>query len=170
VPDGLHFDTSGFTELDAKIARLIELVRDLRPFWPLIIPLYVEWEGQQFDSGGEFWGDPWAELTPDYAAWKTEHYPGRGILMAEGDLRHAAQSPRRVATATTLLLTIEPFQKQRGPGAGRRIDPSWFQEGTDTMVARPLLPTSGLLTAAAEAEISEAANRYFQEMMRRVGL
>lgn len=170
MPDGFVFDASSFTELEGRYARLLELVADLRPFWPLVIPLFVEWEGRQFDSGGEFWGDPWAELTPDYAAWKTENYPGRGILMAEGDLRHAAQTPRRTPMPTSLLLTIPPYAKPRGPGKGRMIEPSWYQEGTETMVARPILPTSGVLTGEADVQLGEVADRYLQESMIRLGL
>lgn len=170
MADGIDIDAEGIGELEAKLEKLAELMLDLRPFWPLVVPLYTRWVGAQFDSGGSYFGEAWQELSPAYAAWKTVNYPGRGILMAEGDLRHAAQTPRREATPHMLVLTIEPFTKARGPGAGREIDPDWFQSGTDRMPARPLLPLAGELAPTQGAEIAEAAELYVADTARRLGL
>jgi hypothetical protein len=53
--------------------------------------------GKQFDSEGDFFGEQWAPLSEPYATWKMQHYPGKGILSAEGDLRRAATTPERIA-------------------------------------------------------------------------
>lgn len=170
MPEGINIEGGGLASIEERLEKLVEACLDLRPFWPLVIPLYTRWMGEQFDSGGDFFGEHWQPLTPDYAAWKSEHYPGRGLLMAEGDLRHAAQSPAREPLPHMLILRIEPFVKARGPGAGRNIDPAWFQGGTDRMPARPLLPMFGELPATAQGEIGAAAEMYVQDTARRLGL
>lgn len=169
MADELTVSASGFDEIEARIEKLVELCADLRLFWPLVVPLYVGWMGSQFDSEGSFFGEQWAPLSDDYAAWKTVNYPTRGILTAEGDLRSAAQSPARFPTATSLTLRIESFEKARGPGKGRTIEPEWFQDGTNNMPARPLLP-DGPIPAAADVELSNAAEFYVTDMVRRLGL
>lgn len=171
MPDGVSVSDGGsLASLEERLEKLVAACLDLRPFWPMVIPLYVRWMGQQFDTGGEFFGEQWAELTPDYAAWKSEHYPTRGILMAGGDLRHAAQNPTRLALPNSLTLTIEPFVKARDPGKGRNIDPAWFQDGTERMVARPLMPIHDELPESAQQEVAGAAEVYIQDTARRLGL
>jgi hypothetical protein len=169
VSDGIRFDTN-LPSIEARLEKLVAAVTDLRPFWPLVVPLYVRWMGQQFDSAGHFFGDGWEPLSADYAAWKSVHYPGRGILMAEGELRRAAQTPRREATPTMLTLSVEPFTKRKGRSRGRTIDPSWFQGGTNRMPARPLLPITGELTPTAAAEVGKAAEFYLADTARRLRL
>lgn len=45
-----------------------------------------------FESEGAWIGDPWPRLSSSYAPWKEEHYPGRQIGVATGDLRSRAIS------------------------------------------------------------------------------
>lgn len=169
MPDEIRIDGGGgLSETEERLAKLAALVDDLRLFWPLVVPLYVRWMGEQFDQEGGFWTEHWQELSPDYLAWKTEHYPGKGILTAEGDLRHAAQSPTRKALPHELFLTVEPFVKARGPSKGRRIDPDWFQSGTNTMPARPLIPE--ILPGGLQVEVDAVADEYIQDACRRLGL
>lgn len=129
---------------------------DLRPFWPLVIPAFIRWMGQQFASEGDWGGEPWAKLSPDYAEWKAVHYPGRSILYATGDMRRAASNPVRTATPVSLTLEI--------------VDPKieFHQGGTDKMPARPVIPEE--LPASAELELLELANGYVRENMIRFGL
>lgn len=170
MPDGLNIDGGGLSRIEERLTKLVEACLDLRPFWPMVIPLYGRWMGAQFDTEGDFFGEHWQELSPDYAAWKATNYPSKGLLVAEGDLRHAAQSPAREALPHMLILTIEPFVKARGPGQGRNIDPAWFQDGTTTMPARPLLPIHGELPAETQAEIAGVAEEYVRGTARRLGL
>lgn len=172
----------GGDEFDAALAKLIELTADLRPFWPIVVPLFVSWIGRQFDTQGSYFGDAWEALTPRYAAWKTEHYPGKGILSAEGDLRKAATSPKREVSSTTLVLRIVPYEKTTRSeaigksgrrsrariGTGKLMDPDWFQSGTGRMVARPLLAET--LPPEAQDELAEAADRYIQETAAKLGI
>lgn len=129
---------------------------DLRPFWPLVVPAFIRWMGQQFESEGGWGGESWAALSPAYAAWKATHYPGKSILYAEGDMRKAASKPQREATPNTLTLTI--------------VDPKieFHQGGTDKMPARPVIPDS--LPFAADNELTDLANLYVRENLVRFGL
>lgn len=172
----------GADEYDAKLAKLTELIADLRPFWPLVVPLFIGWIGKQFESEGEFFGQHWAPLTPAYAAWKTENYPGKGILSAEGDLRRAATTPERTVTPQTLVLRIKPYEKTERStrttasgarsrarvGTGKEMDPDWFQSGTGRMPARPLLADA--LPPEADAQLRETAEIYIHENALKLGL
>lgn len=160
MPDDFRIEHN--VELSAReLDVLARFLVDLRSFWPMVSRRVVGWIGRQFDSQGDYWGDPWAPLSPEYAAWKSQAYPGKGILSAEGDLRRAATSPSREVTPRSLTMTIEPYDK-----SGREMDPGWFQEGTDRMPARPLI--GALLTPEMDAELRLAADEYVDDLVRRL--
>lgn len=151
-----YIEVEGLTEAERAAARLAVLLSDFRPWWPLLIPLFVGWMRQQFDSEGAFASGHWAPLSPNYAAYKAQHYPGRGILIAEGDLRRAASNPTRVMLPLELTLTIE--------------DPkvAFHQEGTANMPARPLLWTTFEPPQVA-AELAGWADIVAEDALRRSG-
>jgi hypothetical protein len=156
-------DLEGDEEARRNLQRLLYALTDLRPFWPLVIPLFIGWMRRQFETEGAFAGAPWAQLSPAYAAWKAQHYPLRGILVAEGDLRAAASKPKRRTTATQLTLTIDWAAEK-----GEPVNLGWHQAGTFTMPARPLLFTT--MPAAAQVELERAAEHYVEDMIQRLGL
>lgn len=129
---------------------------DLRPFWPIVVPMFIRWMREQFESEGAWGNDPWAPLTDDYAAYKATRFPGQSILIATGAMRGAASRPHRIATPQSLTLTI--------------TDPKieFHQGGTDKMVARPVIPAA--LPASALVELGQAANAYVRENLVRFGL
>lgn len=138
---------------------------DLRPFWPKVVSLAIDWWRQQFETEGAFAGSPWAPLSPAYAAWKAVHYPGRGILVAERDLRQAASLPEREATPTALTLTI-PWARLKGEDVELR----WHQEGTTQgMPPRPLIFGDPLPPAAA-LDLDRAMDEYLDDLIARSGL
>lgn len=147
---------TGDEEFQRKVAQLQLFLQDLRTFWPLLVPVFVGWMGAQFSTEGGWGGQTWAPLSPNYAAWKSVHFPGRSILIRDGDLRRAASEPRREVTPTTLSLWID--------------DPvaTYHQDGTDRMPARPLIPDR--LPAVALAEVDEAAHEYVSTLVRQLGL
>lgn len=161
-------------EADRFYRRIELLLSDLRPFWPLVVPIVTGWWRMQFETEGGFAGRPWASLSPGYAAWKSYHFGGRKILYGPdhiigdrrlsalrehpdykgGALKRAAASPTVVRTPHTLTMVIN--------------DPKieFHQEGTPTMPARPLV-FGDPLPAAAVAEIDAAADRYVGDFLRR---
>jgi hypothetical protein len=122
----------------------------------LLVPIFIGWMGEQFASEGGWGGQTWAPLSPAYAVWKSQNYPGRSILIRDGTLRRAASSPRREATPRTLTLWIDDDV------AG------YHQDGTDRMPARPIIPSP--LPAAALRDVSLAATEYVSTLIRRIGI
>lgn len=141
-------------EAEAQLRRIALFMLDLRPFWPLVVPLFIGWMREQFESEGAFGGDGWAPLSPLYSAWKSLHFPGKSILQADGELRAAASRPERNATPRELMLRI--------------VDPKvgYHQEGTDKMPARPLLFDT--LPPVAQAELQLAAVTYVRGIVGRL--
>lgn len=160
MPDRIEID--GAAELEKRLAMFEATIRDLRSFWPSVVPLFIKWMRQQFETEGAFMGTPWAPLTARYAAWKGVHYPGKGLLYAEGDLRRGASLPQRDAGPTHLTLSIG------WPKAGENLDPDWHQSGTSKMVARPLLAEH--LPPEAQDDLERAATDYVTDNARRFGL
>ena len=151
--------------LKSQLRAFASLMLDLRPFWPRVVPLFIGWMREQFETEGAYFGTPWAPLSPAYAARKAVTHPGRGLLVADGDLRRESSAPGRKATPTSLTLTI---RWRKSKGRRRALDPRWHQLGTDRMPARPLL--SEVLPPDAQLELEQAADEYVTEMAQRVGL
>lgn len=86
MPIRLTFDFYGDTQLDRTLADLEENVEDARPVWDAIADSLVRAERRQFATEGGYASGGWAPLSPNYAAWKARHYPGKKILHREGDL------------------------------------------------------------------------------------
>ena len=69
---------------------------------PLILnwwkPTQAEWTPILLDDHPQFWrkevdpttGRPWSRLSPRYAAWKANNYPGQPILRATGTMLDSA--------------------------------------------------------------------------------
>ena len=129
---------------------------DLRPFWPIAARFGRQWFKEQLDSEGKWGGDPWEPLSPDYAAWKAQHYPGRPMLWREGALRAAAFNPARKVTAQTLTLTVTD------PKVG------FHQEGTVKMPRRPIIPDE--IPDHAMDQLRDAFDKWTEEVIRRWGL
>jgi hypothetical protein len=156
VSDDFTIRVTGDEAFNRKLAQLQLFLNDLRTFWPLLVPVFIGWMGAQFSSEGGWGGQEWAPLSPAYAVWKSQHFPGKSILIREGALRRAASEPRREATPRTLTLWID--------------DPkvAYHQEGTDQMPARPLIPET--LPPAAVREVEAAAHEYVSTLIGRLRL
>lgn len=83
------------------------LAKDQQPFWR-----------QQTDPTT---GRPWARLTPNYAAWKEQNFPGRPILQATGRMQESMEIKVRGNVFSVKSTTYGKYQ----------------QFGTSVMVARP---------------------------------
>jgi hypothetical protein len=151
-----HIEIRGLDEANQKLERFGLFLNDLRPFWPLVVPIFISWMRSQFESEGGWGGTGWSPLSPKYAARKARLFGGKTILIAEGDLRQAASMPSRRVGPRELVLTIED------PKAG------FHQEGTSRMPARPLIPKR--LPMMAQREVEQAADRYVVGLIRRLDL
>ena len=78
--------------MDRGIARFADGVADYRPIWPVIEEDFYAQMKDQFKTEGAEGGEAWVPLTPEYAGWKEQHYPGQPILQRTGDLYNSLTS------------------------------------------------------------------------------
>lgn len=156
MADHFRIRVTGDDAYRKKLAQLELFLEDLRPFWPLLVPVFIGWMRSQFESEGVWGGQQWAPLSPAYAIEKARTHPGRTILIRDGAMRRAASQPRREATPRTLVLWID--------------DPKapYHEEGTDRMPARPLIPEP--LPTSALRDVDLAAGEYVSTLIRRLQL
>jgi hypothetical protein len=156
MADGFDVRVTGAEAYQRKLEQFRLHLSDLRGYWPLLVPVVHSWSKQQFESEGEWGGQQWAPLSPQYAAEKAQSHPGRSILIRDGDMRRAASQMRREQTPRTLVMWID--------------DPKapLHQEGGDNLPARPLIPDP--LPASARRDIALAAEEYVSVLVRRLGL
>lgn len=79
----------GDTQLDRTLARFASAIADARPLWEKLANRFAAIERRQFASEGAYGSGGWAALSPNYAAWKSRHYPGKPILERDGDLKRS---------------------------------------------------------------------------------
>lgn len=177
MPDrGFFVEIEGLAETERGLATLLAGLTDLRPFWPLVVPTFIRWMAEQFDSEGEWGGEHWAPLSPDYLARKMQRYPGKPILQASGDLRQAASRPRRRPTPEFLELIIDDSSYAHGGSGPRSVAPyHQFGGGSQEIGGeegrpprRELIPD--VLPVEAQADLSRLAEGYVTDLARRVGL
>lgn len=167
----IRFNLEGFDAYEQALIRLIAMLRDLRPFWPRLAPIFVGWMRERFATQGEFGGDAWAPLNPAYLARKMTMYPGKGILYASGDLRQAASRPRRLATPTSITFEVDDSAYTHGSGTNRSVV-EYHQQGSSTMPARPVIPATWntALPFELQKEVEEEAELWINEMAAKLGL
>lgn len=84
----------GLQPLTVGLSRLRTDIADWTPFWQAeLAPAFYRWVQDDFVLEGGNSGTTWAALSPKYAAWKAQHYPGRGILVRSGALKAALAGP-----------------------------------------------------------------------------
>lgn len=128
-------DVAGERQMDRGIARFADGVSDYRQIWPIIYDDFLAEVKAQFESEGSHGGAQWAPLTDNpegkgYASWKAAHYPGKPILVREGDLKRSLTekgAPGAVFHSTPRALVM-----------GTDVPYAIFhQTGTRKMAARP---------------------------------
>lgn len=84
----------GLPALTVGLSRLRTDIADWTPFWrDVFAPTFYRWVQQDFVLEGGGSGSSWAPLSPAYAAWKQQHYPGKGILVRSGALKASLSGP-----------------------------------------------------------------------------
>lgn len=86
MPVTLHFAFYGDVQVDRTLAGIADRAEDARPAWEQMADNFERMEQRQFASQGASAGSSWAPLSPPYAAWKAQHYPGKPILRRTDDL------------------------------------------------------------------------------------
>ena len=112
----------GIKGIDRTLLRITKAADDMRPAWVKVIARFAKRNAVTFREGQ---AGGWPALSPGYAAWKERHYPGRPILVREGDLLRSLTSdmdvveihPTRMAAGST---SDYGARHQRGEGVPKR--------------------------------------------------
>lgn len=81
----------GDVQLDRTLARY-DAINDATALWDVLASRFARLERAQFASEGAHASGGWAPLSPRYAEWKADHYPGQTILRREDDLYRSLTS------------------------------------------------------------------------------
>jgi phage gpG-like protein len=125
----------GMDKLDRKLRRLSSQLMDWQDAFRTIGAAFADFYGNvPFASRGSIYGAPWPDLNPRYKTWKADNYPGRPILIREGDLSQGFDF-----TSTTnevrLFNRVDYFEKhQKGIGVPQRIMMALNEERKDAAV------------------------------------
>lgn len=144
MPGLLSFEIVNGDAVKQGLAALIDTMSDLTPFWKKVFaPKYFAMVqdlfatgGRARGGGGRFKSGAWAGLSPRYAIWKRQHYPGRPLLVREGDLRDSVRWSGNSLGAGGIF-DAQPLFVIAGTAIPHG---KHHQYGTSTMPARPFLP------------------------------
>jgi len=107
---GVQFSVSimGEMQLQRALAGRIRATSDLSPAFTRIADDFEETQERRFDREGSHDGSTaWKPLSPAYAAWKAQHYPGTKTLVRSGKLRDAlAGGPGSVREIAPLRMVV----------------------------------------------------------------
>lgn len=130
------------------LGRVDHKLRDLRWLWGTLTDLFTEKEKQWFRSGGQ---GAWPALSPAYAAWKARVYPGRPVMVREGDLRDQLTQPAKAVVAQTDEVLF----------LGTTLPYAAFHLGGPKMPARPPLIPRVSLAAGLARRVEHEMYRLF---------
>lgn len=119
----------GLKSLTVALSRLRADIADWTPFWQHeFAPFFYRSVQQDFILEGGASGASWAPLSPAYAAWKQQHYPGRGILQRQGALKASLSGPdapqaifRASATSLEIGTSVPYAMAHQAPRPGSRL-------------------------------------------------
>lgn len=107
MPLTLEIQVTGEQQIQLMLEGVAIRCRDLGPVWGRIAHDFDELEARQFDTEGGL-GQRWPALSPSYAAWKAENYPGRKIMVLTGALHSslAERGPGHIDRRTSDTLEL----------------------------------------------------------------
>lgn len=120
-------DTVGERQIDRTLTRFADNVGDATPVWEVLADRFARANLRQFNSEGAYGSGGWPALSPNYAAWKAHHYPGKPILQRTGALmRDLTQRPFGIehltpgAMAVGTDITYAAYHQAGGPNLPQR--------------------------------------------------
>ncbi|PIQ83887.1 MAG: hypothetical protein COV75_05100 [Candidatus Omnitrophica bacterium CG11_big_fil_rev_8_21_14_0_20_63_9] len=91
----LRFEVDGDVQLAREFRHIADSVQDFSLPLNRISKDFYDGQKATFDAeGGSEGKQQWASLSPVYADWKRQFFPGRPILVLKGNLRSAATDPQ----------------------------------------------------------------------------
>ena len=78
----------GLVETRSILKRVERVINDMKPALTSAGKYLLQvFSVEAFESEGAIYGRRWPTLNPAYSLWKSQNYPGRGILERTGELR-----------------------------------------------------------------------------------
>jgi phage gpG-like protein len=127
----IQFRFSGVPELTRRLTVMEAAVQDMRPAWAILRDRFVTNVGRAFANQGGSSGK-WAALTPEYGAWKAEHYGDKKILERTGDLLRSFTSELAIDIREPHMMMVGSDNSYGG----------YSQTGTKKMARRPMIDMS----------------------------
>lgn len=78
------FHREGFDESVAQLDGMVKRSQNFAPVFQRFQPIWFDAIADAFDAGGD--PQPWPELSPAYAGWKSRAYPGQPIMRRSDQL------------------------------------------------------------------------------------
>lgn len=123
----IGFEVAGETQVARQFTLLDEFSRDLSEPLGQLMDQLLESVDAQFETEGAAAGSPWEPLSDEYGQWKSEHYPGRPILVAEGDMKAAMLDKLAAVRVSAEQAVYEPVSEIAGyhQSGADWIGPAW---------------------------------------------
>lgn len=157
-------DTGGpavMEKLSVAFERAGDELKDFgKHIFPKLNPVFEAEERRQFDAQGGGPRGGWAALSPAYARWKEQNFPGQGILRRTDALYEALTESSSIFAERTQRGDTFEFGTRGVPYA------SYHQVGTDGMPPRPPFDFS----EDFESDIARAALQGAREAVAAGGL
>jgi len=119
----VSMNVNGTQQLQRTLQRWVDATTDLRPAFELVADAFAKLELAQFVTEGAAGGEPWAALSPSYAARKARTHPGRPILVRSGDMRRDFTSRpfgvERISSDTMVLGSSLAYARYHQTGTPR---------------------------------------------------
>lgn len=117
-------EADGEAQFDRTFTRFTEQLRDLHDLWPGVVPELRDITREQFAGQGVGPAGSWPALSPKYAAWKAQRYPGKPILQRTGRLIESMTGNRPDSIVEARPDSLEfgtrvPYAAYHQRGAGR---------------------------------------------------
>lgn len=128
--------------------------------FPKLTPIFEAEEARQFDAEGGGPRGGWAQLSPAYAKWKADNFPGKPILRRSDALYE-------VLTSSTSVFSQRAMGREEFEFGTSGLEyASYHQTGTSLMVDRPPFDFS----PDFEDDVSRAALEGAREAVAAAGL
>ena len=133
---GIRIELDGDVQLHRSISRFVDNIQDLSPVWGEVRDEFWEIERELFDSEGSSGASGgWAPLSPRYARWKAQHYPGARIMHRHGVLEESLTGP-----GSGSIVRMRPQELALGSSVRYA---GYHQRGTGRMPARKVIDLAG---------------------------
>jgi len=148
---------TGTKEVVVRLQRIRGRAEHPRRVWSAVGRLVSREVRKQFATEGANFGTPWKPLKPEYRAWKSREYPGRGILVASGSLRSGF---------TSRPMDIERISDKEGVYGSSSPLAVFHQFGTHShQTGEQILPPRPILrvTRKLSKSVAETIARYIMD-------